>query len=51
MNCPAANAEYVDALFGKAGVTPGAQERADLINGLDNDTGTLASMLRRRASG
>jgi hypothetical protein len=41
------HAEYVDAIFASAGVTPTAQERADLINGLDNDTETLDSVLRR----
>jgi hypothetical protein len=41
------NAEYVDALFANIGVTPSSEARANLINGLDNETETLASALRK----
>jgi hypothetical protein len=46
---PTTNAEYVDTLFANAGVMPNAQERTDLINGLDNETETLATVLRKVA--
>jgi hypothetical protein len=43
------NAQYVDALFANAGVTPGAQERTELINGLDSGTETRTTVLRKVA--
>jgi hypothetical protein len=38
---------YVDTLFANAGITPDSGERAALISGLDNDTETRATVLRR----
>jgi hypothetical protein len=44
-----ANAQFVDALFAGAHVTPSAAERDSLVNGLASGTETRASVLRRIA--
>ncbi len=46
---PKTNAEYVDALFTGAGVTPDSNERQTLINGLNNRTETRATVLLKVA--
>jgi uncharacterized repeat protein (TIGR01451 family) len=46
---PKSNAEYVDALYQNAGVIPAAPERDALIAGLNGDTETRASVLRKVA--
>ncbi|HEX7314810.1 MAG TPA: S8 family serine peptidase [Pyrinomonadaceae bacterium] len=43
------NAEYVDALFANAGMTPSAVERDALVNGLGASTETRATVLRKVA--
>ncbi|HEX8476007.1 MAG TPA: hypothetical protein VF666_18555 [Pyrinomonadaceae bacterium] len=43
------NAQFVDALFQRAGVTPDPQERLNLIAGLDSGTETRATVLLRVA--
>jgi uncharacterized repeat protein (TIGR01451 family) len=46
---PKTNAEYVDALYANAGVTPAAAERDALVAGLNALTETRASVLRKVA--
>src|SRR5258708_20876537 len=41
------NSQYVDSLFANGGVTPGATERAALIDGLNGGTETRATVLRK----
>jgi hypothetical protein len=43
------NAEYVDALFANAGITPQVSERQGLISGLDTHAETRATVLLRVA--
>jgi hypothetical protein len=43
------NSQFVDELFANAGVTPGQQERQDLINGLNAAVETRGSVLRKVA--
>jgi hypothetical protein len=43
------NAEYVDLLYGNAGITPDQTERDALVAGLDNGTETRATVLRKVA--
>jgi hypothetical protein len=46
---PLTNAQYVDALFQRAGVTPGMAERDALVSGLDAGAETRATVLRKVA--
>jgi len=46
---PLTNAQYVDALFQRAGVTPSPAERDALVAGLDTGAETRATVLRKVA--